>query len=166
MCYHNTNGFAADDVANSKTKKNSQHTNIPHNIYYQRFISNAYILDWQIGHVGIIDGTLLGNFGIGICGAAAIGKLGALTIQILVTHVKSDLALMCSQFFLCRPILYLCKLHLFPCLRAHTCNYITMMRVGNRGEPRILVKMLLVKIASLSLSGDWKIWVPQGQGSL
>ena len=123
------------------------------------------LLDWQIGHVGIIDGYL-GNFGIGISGAAAIGKLRALTIQILVTHVKSDLALMCSQFFLCRPILYLCKLHLFPCLRAHTCNYITMMRVGNRGEPRMLVKMLLVKIARLSLSGDWKIWVLQGQGSL
>ena len=34
----------------------------------------------------------LGNFVIGICGAAAIGKLGALTIQIILTHVKSDLA--------------------------------------------------------------------------
>ena len=34
----------------------------------------------------------LGNFVIGICGAAAIGKLGALTIQIILTHIKSDLA--------------------------------------------------------------------------
>ena len=49
------------------------------------------LLDWQIGNVGIIDG-LLGNFVIGMCGAAGIGKLRAFTIQIILTHKKSDLA--------------------------------------------------------------------------
>ena len=35
----------------------------------------------------------MGNFLIGICGAAAIRKLGALAIQIVLTHVKSDVAI-------------------------------------------------------------------------
>ena len=46
----------------------------------------------------------LGNFVIGICGAAAIGKLGALTIQIILTHIKSDLAT--QLYFFPRVILY------------------------------------------------------------
>ena len=32
------------------------------------------------------------NFLIGICGAAAIRKLGVFAIQIILTHIKSDLA--------------------------------------------------------------------------
>ena len=32
----------------------------------------------------------MGNFLIGICGAAAIRKLGALAIQIILTYIKSD----------------------------------------------------------------------------
>ena len=34
----------------------------------------------------------LGNFVIGMCGAAGIGKLRAFPIQMILTHVKSDFA--------------------------------------------------------------------------
>ena len=42
----------------------------------------------------------LGNFVIGMCGAAGIGKLRAFPIQMILTHVKSDFATYASHFLI------------------------------------------------------------------